>query len=77
MNAWQEQTLARWSEEVFGLDREETLLESLKLATWMVEAALLLPEWARGFVLAAGGQRTADMDSAMELAQMFPVEAIE
>jgi hypothetical protein len=80
---WKQQTADRWADECMGMDAEETLIESLRLATAMMEAALLMPEWGWGFIRAARSGDTEGMViapesqlAARELAEMFPVEAV-
>lgn len=72
---WRITTFDRWMDAIQddGPDFEDIALESLRLATWMMEAAMEFPEWGRGFVqlAASDGPRAGEM---REICQMFPVE---
>lgn len=79
MSDWRNETFDRWVDliQADGPDFEDIALESLRLATWMVEAALELPEWGRGFVAMATDDQTPPDElrkHVMQLATMFPVE---
>ena len=76
--SWQRDTLDKWEDLILedGDDFESVVKVSLQQACCMVEAALLRPEWAAGFLAAARGgavlSERSDME-ADEFTRMFPV----
>jgi len=76
--SWQEETMDKWIGLLLedGDDFETVAKVSLQQACCMVEAALLRPEWAAGFLAAARGGAVLSARSDMEadeFTRMFPV----
>ena len=76
---WHAKTFDKWVDLIQddGPNFEDVALESLRLATWMMDAALRFPEWGQGFVQLAStnGIAAVQSDCSIEvITRWFPVE---